>query len=142
MKTRMKMMLKLEMKLEGAGANGGVQYRSHLHAPTVRTPPAGATEEMKKRMEESQALLQKHAKWNLTGYQADFDYGNRYTGQLYEQDTTRGIMEQIATVRRDLEQIIVMAAAEVEKNRAILGALAKVDADVTSLAEANGAIAR
>ena len=85
-------MLKLEMKLEGAGANGGVQYRSHLHAPTARTPPADATEEMKKRVEESQALLQKHAKWNLAGYQADFDYGNRYTGQLYEQDTSRGII--------------------------------------------------
>jgi hypothetical protein len=84
--------LKLEMKLEGAGANGGVQYRSHLHPPMVRTPPTDATEEMKKRMQESQALLQKHAKWNLTGYQADFDFGNRYTGQLYEQDTPRGII--------------------------------------------------
>ena len=84
--------LKLEMKLEGSGANGGVQYRSHLKAPTLRTPPADATEEMKKRMLDGQALAQKHAKWNMTGYQADFDYGNRYTGQLYEQDTPRGII--------------------------------------------------
>lgn len=55
-------------------------------------------------------------------------------------DTTRGIMERIASVRRDLEQIIDMAAAEVEKNRSISGTLVKMDADVTSLAEANGAI--
>jgi methyl-accepting chemotaxis protein len=55
-------------------------------------------------------------------------------------DTTRGIMEQIATVRRDLEQIIDVAAAEVEKNRAISGTLAKVEVDVTSLAEASDAI--
>ena len=84
--------LKLEMKLEGSGANGGVQYRSHLKPPAMHTPPAGASEEMKKRMMEGQAFAQKHAKWNMTGYQADFDYNNRYTGQLYEQDTTRGII--------------------------------------------------
>ena len=32
------------------------------------------------------------AKWNLKGYQADFDYANRYSGQLYEQGTPRGII--------------------------------------------------
>lgn len=84
--------LKLEMKLEGAGANGGVQYRSHLKPPVMRTAPTGATEEAKRRMIEGQALVQKHGKWNMTGYQADFDYANRYTGQLYEQDTPRGII--------------------------------------------------
>ena len=65
-------MLKVEMKLEGSGANGGIQYRS------LNVPP--------------EKLLQKHAKWNLKGYQADFDYNNRYTGQLYEQDSDRGII--------------------------------------------------
>jgi hypothetical protein len=84
--------LKLEMKLEGTGANGGIQYRSHLHPPTMRTPPADATDEVKKRILEGQALVQRHAKWNMTGYQADFDYNNRYTGQLYEQDSPRGIV--------------------------------------------------
>jgi hypothetical protein len=67
--------LKAEMKLEGAGANGGIQYRS-LNVP----PPA------------MQALAQKYAKWNMRGYQADFDYANKYTGQLYEQGTSRGIV--------------------------------------------------
>ena len=43
-------------------------------------------------MEQSKALAQKHAKWNMAGYQMDFDFGNRYTGQLYEQGTPRGII--------------------------------------------------
>jgi hypothetical protein len=84
--------LKLEMKLEGTGANGGVQYRSHLKAPIPRAIPADATPEMKQRMEQGQALAMKHAKWNMTGYQMDFDYANRYSGQLYEQDSPRGII--------------------------------------------------
>lgn len=67
--------LKVEMKLEGSGANGGIQYRSKNVSP--------ATE---------QAHTGKYSKWDLRGYQADFDYGNRYTGQLYEQGTGRGII--------------------------------------------------
>jgi len=67
--------LKVEMKLEGPDANGGIQYRS------INVPPAP-----------QQALTQKYAKWNMKGYQADFDYANRYTGQLYEQGTRRGIV--------------------------------------------------
>jgi Domain of Unknown Function (DUF1080) len=34
----------------------------------------------------------KYPKWNMKGYQADFDYANVYTGQLYEQGTRRGII--------------------------------------------------
>ena len=56
--------LKLEIKLEGAQANSGVQYRSS------RTG----------------------ARWGVKGYQADFDYANRYSGQLYEQASPRGII--------------------------------------------------
>lgn len=88
--------LKCEMKLEGNGANGGIQYRSRLVAPTPRQVPperlAQMTDQQKDRMKQNQALQQKHAKWNLTGYQGDFDYNNRYTGQLYEQDSPRGII--------------------------------------------------
>lgn len=65
--------LKVEMKLEGAGANGGIQYRS------LNVPPLPAQKV-------------KYPKWNMKGYQADFDYGNKYTGQLYEQSTSRGIV--------------------------------------------------
>jgi Domain of Unknown Function (DUF1080) len=89
-------MLKVEMKLEGSGANGGIQYRSLNVAPRPRQIPADRlaqmTEEQKQRMQQNEQLLQKHAKWNLKGYQGDFDYNNRYTGQLYEQDSDRGII--------------------------------------------------
>jgi hypothetical protein len=68
--------LKVEMKLEGAGANGGIQYRSQNVPPTPPLSP----------------LAEKFAKWNMMGYQADFDYGNKYTGQLYEQSSPRGIV--------------------------------------------------
>jgi len=43
-------------------------------------------------MKQTDAIIQAHAKWNMKGYQADFDFGNRYTGQLYEQGTGRGII--------------------------------------------------
>jgi hypothetical protein len=89
-------MLKVEMKLEGSGANGGIQYRSLNVPPRHREIPADRlaqmTDEQKQRMQQNELLLQKHAKWNLKGYQADFDYNNRYTGQLYEQDSDRGII--------------------------------------------------
>src|SRR5450755_2089660 len=71
-------MLKVEMKLEGTGANGGIQYRS------LNVPPSA--------MQLQQPLAKKFAKWNMQGYQADFDYGNKYTGQLYEQSSPRGIV--------------------------------------------------
>jgi len=89
-------MLKVEMKLEGSGANGGIQYRSKLVPPTLREIPADRlaqmTDQQKQRFKQNQMLLQQHAKWNLTGYQGDFDFNNRYTGQLYEQDSSRGII--------------------------------------------------
>ena len=70
--------LKAEIKLEGSSANSGIQYRSARVAPAQiqggPTPNA------------------KFAQWNLKGYQADFDYANRYSGQLYEQGTPRGII--------------------------------------------------
>lgn len=67
--------LKVEMKLEGSGANGGIQYRS------VSVPLAS-----------QEVAPKKYAKWDVKGYQADFDYANKYTGQLYEQGSKRGII--------------------------------------------------
>lgn len=84
--------LKLEMKLEGSGANGGVQYRSFRVAPKDRPMPPDLTPEQRARREQEQALVQKNAAWNVSGYQADFDFANRFTGQLYEQDSPRGII--------------------------------------------------
>ncbi len=88
--------LRFEIKLEGTGANGGIQYRSKSEPPQIREIPADRlaqmTDEQKQRVKKNQDLLKQHAKWNLTGYQGDFDYNNRYTGQLYEQDSLRGII--------------------------------------------------
>lgn len=87
--------LKLEMKGTG-NINGGVQYRGWIVPPNPGrgggggrgqqgpcpsgaprgTPPSAASE----------------AKWNMAGAQYDFDAGNRYPGQFYEQATGRGII--------------------------------------------------
>jgi len=84
--------LKLEMKLEGSGANGGVQYRSLRVAPKDNPLPADLRPEQRARREQEQALALKNAAWNVSGYQADFDFANQYTGQLYEQESPRGII--------------------------------------------------
>lgn len=60
--------LKAEMKLEGANLNSGIQYRSAV----ISTGRGGIPV--------------------LKGYQADFDFAGRYTGQLYEQSSPRGII--------------------------------------------------
>jgi methyl-accepting chemotaxis protein len=57
-------------------------------------------------------------------------------------ETVRSISDQVNSVRRDLEQIIGTAEAEVETNRLIFGTLEKIDEDIASLAQANGAIHR
>lgn len=70
--------LKAEIKLEGSNANSGIQYRS------ARVSPA--------QIQGGPTPNAKFARWNLKGYQADFDFANRYSGQLYEQGTPRGII--------------------------------------------------
>jgi hypothetical protein len=109
--------LKLEMKLEGDGANGGIQYRSSTVTPEPRPVPSGLTDEQKKRTQQNEELMQKHAKWNMRGYQADFDYGNRYTGQLYEQDSSRGIIAWRSQV----------VATEADKKPTLLGSVGNAD---------------
>jgi hypothetical protein len=84
--------LKMEMKLEGDGANGGIQYRSYHVDPMFRPLPADLTPEQRARRQQEQDLAKKRAQWNVGGYQADFDFANKYTGQLYEQSSPRGII--------------------------------------------------
>ena len=84
--------LKLEMKLEGSGANGGIQYRGLHIEPNLGPLPADLSPDQRQRRQQEQDLDRKHAKWNIFGYQADFDYNNQYTGQLYEQNSPRGII--------------------------------------------------
>jgi hypothetical protein len=88
--------LKLEVKLEGEGANGGVQFRSANVPPMARQTSADQLAQMpaeqRQRMQQVEQLRQKNAKWNMKGYQADIDAHNRYSGQIYEQDSPRGII--------------------------------------------------
>jgi methyl-accepting chemotaxis protein len=55
-------------------------------------------------------------------------------------DTVRNILDQIALLRRDLEQIIAAAELEVQNNRAVFQNLENVNEDVVSLGAANRAI--
>jgi methyl-accepting chemotaxis protein len=52
----------------------------------------------------------------------------------------RGILDQIVTLKRDLEQIIARSEIEVENNLAVSSALRNVDRDLASLVAANKAI--
>ena len=65
--------LKLEFRMNST--NSGIQYRS------AELPGAG--------------------KWVMKGYQADFDFGNKFTGALYEERGPRGLI----TRRGDMVQI-------------------------------------
>ena len=63
--------LKLEIRLEGAGADSGIQYRSYiapLNPGRAGAPPPDPRE----------------AKWNLGGYQFDFNFADTFPGQVAE----------------------------------------------------------
>ncbi|HXE65262.1 MAG TPA: DUF1080 domain-containing protein [Bryobacteraceae bacterium] len=110
--------LRLEMKGTGA-INGGLQYRSWITADeppvNVNGAPAGragrggsgrggragggrananATPAAcpSGQPRGTAPSRESQVKWNMSGYQFDFDNGNRYPGQLYEQSTGRGII--------------------------------------------------
>jgi hypothetical protein len=89
-------MLKMEIKLEGAGANGGVQYRSQNVPPKPFEMPQGVPDAQRKQLEQmrqaQEPLIKRNAPWNMAGYQLDLDYGNMFSGQLYEQDSKRFIV--------------------------------------------------
>jgi hypothetical protein len=78
--------LKAEVKAEGSGANTGIQYRSKNEVPTFGrggapgrgTPP--------------------NPRWQIAGYQADFDYVNRFSGQLMDSSNARFILTPRGTV--------------------------------------------
>jgi methyl-accepting chemotaxis protein len=57
-------------------------------------------------------------------------------------DTVRSILEQIALLRRELEQIIVTAETELQSNRELFTALQAMDEDLTSLGDSNKVILR
>ena len=55
-------------------------------------------------------------------------------------ETVGGILEQIASLRRDLEQIVGSVEVEVQNNRSVLATFEKVNRDVAALGNANAAI--
>lgn len=57
-------------------------------------------------------------------------------------DTVRNIIEQIGSVRRNLEHLTESGAAEAEKNRQLFAALDRVEGDLAALASANLSIQR
>ncbi len=100
--------LKLEMKGTGS-INGGVQYRGWIVPPRVpggggpggggRGPAAPCPSGQPRGTPPS---AESEAQWNMAGAQYDFDAGNRYTGQFYEQATGRGIIAWKGQVVRTL----------------------------------------
>ncbi len=110
----------LKMEMKGTGnINGGVQYRGWIAPNPPRNPPpaaappatapaagapAGASPGAPGGGRGPQAPCPSGAPrgtppdqkseepWNMWGAQYDFDAGNRYTGQYYEQSTGRGIV--------------------------------------------------
>jgi methyl-accepting chemotaxis protein len=55
-------------------------------------------------------------------------------------DTVRGVLDQIASLRRDCEQMILNAEAEILTNRGIFSALEKLDGEVATMSAANTTI--
>ena len=81
--------LKLEVKAEGAGANTGIQYRSRNVTPNFGRGPGRAGGRA-----QGTVPAQPHSdpRWDLAGYQADFDFVNRFSGQLMDSSNGRFIM--------------------------------------------------
>ncbi|HVW10164.1 MAG TPA: DUF1080 domain-containing protein [Bryobacteraceae bacterium] len=80
--------LKAEVKAEGAGANTGIQYRSKNEVPTFGRGGAGG----------GGRGTAPDPRWQVAGYQADFDFVNRFSGQLMDSSNARFILTPRGTV--------------------------------------------
>jgi len=103
--------LKAEVKAEGPGANTGIQYRSKNEVPTFGRGPGGGGA----RGGSGGGVgfggaaggsgrggagrgTPPDPRWQIAGYQADFDYVNRYSGQLMDSSNARFILTPRGTV--------------------------------------------
>lgn len=74
--------LKVEFKMNAT--NSGIQFRSqHLPQGTVIPPPPNAPASPPGQTPRPPQTIA--GKWVLKGYQADIDFNNQYTGQIYEE---------------------------------------------------------
>jgi hypothetical protein len=101
--------LKAEVKAEGAGANTGIQYRSKNEVPTFGR--GGAARGASGGAGRGTAP---DPRWQIAGYQADFDYVNRFSGQLMDSSNARFILTPRGTV-------VVSSDGESAKTLAYLG---------------------
>jgi hypothetical protein len=117
----------LKMEMKGTGnINGGVQYRGWIMPPAERAGGAGPGRGGPQGPCPSGAARgtppdrMAEAKWNMAGAQYDFDAGNRYTGQFYEQSTGRGIIAWKG-------QVVRTEAGKSPRLLAMLGEQAAID---------------
>ena len=132
----------LKLRMKGTGQiNGGVQYRGwigpHTPPPQRAAPPAGTAPAAggppPGAGRGNQGPCPSGAprgtptdptsedQWNMFGAQYDFDAGNRYTGQFYEQGTGRGIIAWKG-------QVVETQAGKNPRLLATLGDAASIDA--------------
>ena len=94
--------LKAEVKAEGPGANTGIQYRSKNEVPTFGRGPGGGAGPRGGAAGGSGRAggrgTPPDPRWQIAGYQADFDYVNRYSGQLMDSSNARFILTPRGTV--------------------------------------------
>ena len=84
--------LKLEMKLEGTGANGGLQYRSYHVEPNLGPLPADLLPSNKNSGRNTRNSTASTPSGILAATRPTSITTNKYTGQLYEQSSPRGII--------------------------------------------------
>ncbi|HTM26018.1 MAG TPA: DUF1080 domain-containing protein [Vicinamibacterales bacterium] len=121
----------LKMRMKGTGAiNGGVQYRGWIGPNPPRAQPAGQGDPGLRpppppcpsgAPRGTPPDPKAEEQWNMFGAQYDFDAGNRYTGQFYEQGTGRGIVAWKG-------QVVQTAEGKNPRLLATLGEPAVVDA--------------
>ncbi|HEY2431370.1 MAG TPA: DUF1080 domain-containing protein [Vicinamibacterales bacterium] len=121
----------LKLRMKGTGQiNSGIQYRGWIAPnPPRPTPPPGAGRGQPAAAPPCPSGAPRgtppdqkaEEQWNLWGAQYDFDAGNRYTGQFYEQNTGRGIVAWKG-------QVVRTETGKAPRLLAALGDAASIDA--------------
>lgn len=90
--------LKVEVRMLGPSADGGIQYRSHRGPAAMPSGRGGARRGGRgpaltpAQRAQRAALRKANLPYLLVGYQADMNSAGNYNGQVAEQGTSRGIV--------------------------------------------------